>query len=102
MRSARSAPSTISRIAERFHTVILEGIPALVPERRNEATRFNTLIDTLYEAHVNLVASAEVPPEKLYPAGDRAFEFQRTVSRLMEMQSADYIEGRGIPRNGVG
>ncbi|MBV8650580.1 MAG: AFG1 family ATPase [Alphaproteobacteria bacterium] len=89
-------------IAERFHTIILEGIPALVPERRNEAVRFNTLIDTLYEAHANLVASAEVPPEKLYPAGDRAFEFQRTVSRLMEMQSAEYIEGRGMARAGGG
>jgi cell division protein ZapE len=89
-------------LAEHFHTFILEGIPALGPERRNEAARFNTLIDTLYEAHANLVASAEVPPEKLYPAGDRAFEFQRTVSRLIEMQSADYIAGRGMPRNGMG
>src|SRR5579883_139228 len=78
-------------ITERFHTVILEGIPALTPALRNEAVRFNTLIDTLYEAHTNLVASAEVPPEQLYPKGDRAFEFQRTVSRLMEMQSASYI-----------
>ena len=84
-------------IAERFHTVILSGIPALVPARRNEATRFNTLIDTLYEAHTNLVASAEVPPERLYPAGDHAFEFQRTVSRLMEMQSAGYIEDKPSP-----
>src|SRR5882757_3373961 len=81
-------------IAERFHTVILEGVPALGSQRRNEAVRFNTLVDTLYEAHVNLVASAEVPPERLYPSGDRAFEFQRTVSRLMEMQSAEYVGGR--------
>jgi cell division protein ZapE len=81
-------------IAERFHTVILAGIPALGPERYNEAKRFNTLIDALYEARVNLVASAEVPPDQLYPAGEGGFEFQRTVSRLMEMQSAEYIEGR--------
>jgi cell division protein ZapE len=81
-------------IAERFHTIILSGIPALTAERRDEATRFNTLIDTLYEAHANLVASAEVPPDRLYPEGDGSFEFARTVSRLIEMQSAAYIEGR--------
>jgi cell division protein ZapE len=81
-------------IAERFHTVILAGIPQMRAEQRNEAKRFNTLIDTLYDRHVNLVASAAAPPEKLYTAGDGAFEFQRTVSRLIEMQSADYIEQR--------
>jgi cell division protein ZapE len=82
-------------IAERFHTVILAGIPALGPERYNAAKRFNTLIDALYEGRVNLVASAEVPPDRLYPAGEGGFEFQRTVSRLMEMQSAEYIGGHG-------
>jgi cell division protein ZapE len=81
-------------LAERFHTIILEGIPAMGPEQRNEAKRFNTLIDTLYDRHVNLVASAAAAPEALYPAGDFAFEFERTVSRLQEMQSADYIEAR--------
>jgi cell division protein ZapE len=83
-------------LVERFHTIIIEGIPALVPQRRNEAVRFNTLIDTLYEAHTNLIVSAEVSPDQLYPTGDRSFEFQRTVSRLMEMQSANYIEGKGV------
>jgi cell division protein ZapE len=88
-------------LAEQFHTIILAGIPALGRERRDEAKRFTTLIDTLYEAHANLVASAEVPPDRLYPAGDGGFEFQRTVSRLMEMQSAAYIEGkRPMPSNG--
>jgi cell division protein ZapE len=88
-------------LAERFHTIILSGIPALRRERRDEARRFNTLIDTLYEARANLVASAEVPPEQLYPIGDGGFEFQRTVSRLMEMQSAAYIEGtRPTPGSG--
>ncbi len=81
-------------LAENFHTIILSGIPALSRERRDEARRFNTLIDTLYEAHANLVASAEVAPDQLYPVGDGDFEFQRTVSRLMEMQSAAYIEGK--------
>jgi cell division protein ZapE len=89
-------------LAEQFHTIILSGIPALGRERRDEARRFNTLVDTLYEAHANLVASAEVPPDRIYPVGDGDFEFQRTVSRLMEMQSAAYIEGRRpVPGNGT-
>ena len=81
-------------LAERYAAIIVEGIPQLTPERRNEAGRFNVLIDTLYEARTLLVASAEVPPAKIYPAGDGTFEFQRTVSRLNEMQSADYIARR--------
>ncbi|MBI2978357.1 MAG: cell division protein ZapE, partial [Rhodospirillales bacterium] len=78
-------------IAECFHTVLLRGIPRLGPEKRNEAKRFVTLIDALYEAKVNLICSAEAPAEALYIEGDGAFEFQRTVSRLMEMRSADYM-----------
>jgi len=78
-------------IASRFHTMVLGGIPRLSPERRDEAKRFVTLIDALYEAKVNLICSAEVPPLNLYPAGDGSFEFQRTVSRLMEMQSEAYM-----------
>jgi cell division protein ZapE len=81
-------------IAERFATVIVEGIPRLGPKQRDPARRFNILIDTLYEARTLLIASAEAPPEKIYPAGDGAFEFQRTVSRLIEMQSEDYIANR--------
>ena len=83
-------------IARRFHTIILVGIPAMGPERRNEAARFVTLIDALYEHKVKLLASADVEPAGLYPAGDGTFEFQRTVSRLEEMQSAGYLaEGHG-------
>ncbi len=78
-------------LAERFHTVFLEDVPRLTPERRDAAKRFNTLIDALYEADVKLVALADVEPEDLYPAGDGAFEFERTVSRLQEMRSADYV-----------
>jgi cell division protein ZapE len=81
-------------IAERFAAIIVEGIPRLGPDRRNEARRFNILIDTLYDAHTLLIASAEVPPEEIFVAGDGAFEFQRTVSRLNEMQSRDYIADR--------
>src|SRR5205085_2391099 len=81
-------------IAERFAAVIVEGIPRLEPRQRNEAQRFHILVDALYEARALLIASAEGPPEQIYPAGDGAFEFQRTVSRLHEMQSEDYIANR--------
>ncbi|TNE60012.1 MAG: cell division protein ZapE [Alphaproteobacteria bacterium] len=79
-------------LAGAFDTLILSGIPALGPESRNEAKRFVTLVDALYEAHGKLIASAEVPVLGLYPAGDGSFEFARTVSRLMEMQSVEYWE----------
>ncbi|MGE0740329.1 MAG: cell division protein ZapE [Hyphomonadaceae bacterium] len=82
-------------IAERFHTVLLQDIPKLSPSMREEAARFRTLIDALYEAKVKLVASAEAPPEGLYPAGDQSFEFERTASRLMEMRSESYL---ALPR----
>ncbi len=78
-------------IAECFHTLLLRGIPRLGPEKRNEAKRFVTLVDALYEAKVNLICSADAPAEALYTEGDGAFEFQRTVSRLMEMRSTDYL-----------
>ena len=81
-------------IADRFAAVIVEAIPRLDRDRRNEARRFNILIDTLYEARTLLVASAETLPEEIYPAGDGSVEFQRTVSRLNEMQSQDYIAAR--------
>ncbi len=83
-------------IARRYHTVFLVGVPQLSAEYRNEANRFVTLIDTLYEHHVNLLIAADAPPAELYPAGDGSFEFERTVSRLNEMQSADYLaQGHG-------
>jgi cell division protein ZapE len=85
-------------IADRCHTVVLSGIPKLGPKRHNEAHRFVTLIDTLYEHKVNLVCSADARPEALYAEGTGSFEFQRTASRLIEMQSDDYIlswEDRG-------
>lgn len=89
------------RIAATFHTLILEGIPLLTPDRRNEAARFVSLIDALYEARVKLVASAAAEPDSLYTDGDGAFEFQRTASRLFEMRSLSYMaeERRAIPEN---
>jgi cell division protein ZapE len=65
--------------------------PCMTPARRDAAKRFNTLIDALYEADAKLVALADAEPEALYPEGDGAFEFERTVSRLQEMRSADYV-----------
>lgn len=92
---ARGAADYLA-IARRFHTVIMVGIPVLGPHNRNEAARFVTLIDALYEYRVKFLASADAEPDHLYPAGDGRFEFDRTVSRLMEMQSEDYLaEGHG-------
>ena len=81
-------------LAERYAAVILEGIPRLGPQRRNAAQRLHILIDALYEARTLFIAAAEVPPDDIYVAGDGAFEFRRTVSRLHEMQSEDYLANR--------
>lgn len=92
---ARGAPDYLA-IARAYHTVIIVGIQQMGPEMRNEAARFVTLIDALYEHRVKLFATAATTPENLYPSGDGSFEFERTVSRLMEMQSADYMaQGHG-------
>ncbi len=84
-------PGDFLKIAKTFHTVIVENIPKLSKARRNEAKRFVILIDALYDNHVRLIASAAVPPDEIYPEGDHAFEFNRTASRLMEMQSQEYL-----------
>ena len=86
-------PADFLAIARRFHTVILDAIPVIGPERRDEAKRFITLIDTFYDRHVKLIASAEAEPAELYQGreGFVAFEFKRTASRLVEMRSVDYL-----------
>ncbi len=92
---ARGAADYLA-IARRFHTVILVGIPVMTRDMRNEAARFVTLIDALYEHKVKLLAAADAEPEGLYPQGDGSFEFARTVSRLEEMRSSEYLaEGHG-------
>lgn len=82
------------RLAHAFQTLILENVPQMGPDSRNEAKRFVTLIDALYETRTKLIMSAEVEPKDLYQDGDGAFEFERTVSRLMEMRSHDYLAER--------
>ncbi len=71
--------------------MFIDRVPKMKEAQRNEAKRFMTLIDEMYEHKVNVVAAADAPPERLYPEGTHAFEFERTVSRLMEMQSEDYL-----------
>ncbi|MBT4933245.1 MAG: cell division protein ZapE [Rhodospirillaceae bacterium] len=89
-------PADYLAVAGRYHTLLLYDIPCMGPENRNEAKRFVTLIDALYESGGNLVCSAAAQPSELYTKGDGSFEFERTASRLMEMQSEDYL-GRDQP-----
>jgi cell division protein ZapE len=98
------AASDYLALAQRVHTLILDDIPIMDYDRRNEAKRFILLIDTLYEAKVKLVASAAAEPTKLYEAdqGREAFEFDRTSSRLIEMRSQDYLAlPHGKPDSGA-
>ena len=74
-----------------FHTVFLAGIPKLGPEKRNEARRLINLIDVLYDHNVNLICTADAAPADIYAQGDGKFEFARTESRLIEMQSEHYL-----------
>jgi cell division protein ZapE len=83
-------PADYLAIAGEVEVLILEDIPILGRARNNEAKRFVTLVDALYEGKVRLVCSAAAEPEGLYPEGEGAFEFARTASRLHEMRSAEW------------
>lgn len=83
-------------LATQYDSLVLDRVPLLGPHNRNEARRFVMLIDALYEHRTLLILSAAADPHHLYPEGDGAFEFQRTVSRLIEMQSESYIGARHI------
>ncbi len=84
-------PADYLALAERFHTLMIDRAPLLTPDKRDQAKRFVTLIDALYEVRTKLVMSAAAQPQALYPEGDYAFEFQRTASRLVEMRSHEYL-----------
>ena len=79
-------------LAKRFHTVMLSNIPRLSAKQSDAARRFTWLVDVFYDDRVNLVVSAEAEPEALFTEGEQAAEFQRTVSRLHEMQSVEYLQ----------
>lgn len=87
-------PADYLKLAHSFQTLILENVPQMDRDMKNEAKRFVTLIDALYETRTKLVMSAEVGPQELYNTGDGSFEFERTASRLMEMRSEDYLGSR--------
>jgi len=78
-------------LASQFHTLLLSNVPEMPPRLASEARRFTWLVDVLYDRRVKLVLSAAVPPERLYTEGPLAHEFPRTVSRLVEMQSAEFL-----------
>lgn len=89
-------PSDYMAIAGQYSTVILKDVPAMNEDNKDKARRFVTLIDALYEHRTALICSAATVPDQLYSGNEGGFEFQRTVSRLIEMQAADYIRQRHL------
>jgi len=96
-------------LAKRFHTVIVSGVPRMGLERADEARRFTLLVDVFYDQRVNLIVSAEVPPGELLRREERSrdaqmqamrFQFDRTVSRLAEMQTVEYLSAPRLARQG--
>lgn len=96
--SARSARDYIE-IATFFHTVMISDIPAMDSSMNDAARRFVNLIDILYDSNVNLVVSADVELEEIYVSDKLKFEFQRTMSRLKEMQSKKYLTSEHLISN---
>jgi cell division protein ZapE len=86
-------------LAHAFHTILVDNIPLLTPERRDVARRFITLVDTLYDNRICLIASAAAEPSALYRKGDGAELFERTASRLTEMRSEAYLAGHSGGRS---
>lgn len=89
-RGARSYADYVD-LARRFHTILLSGVPRMSARHADAARRFTWLVDVLYDDRVNLVVAAEAPPEALFTEGEQSAEFQRTVSRLHEMRSSEYL-----------
>ncbi|HEY4373288.1 MAG TPA: cell division protein ZapE [Burkholderiales bacterium] len=87
-------------LTRRFHTIVLSDIPEMGPRQASEARRFTWLIDVLYDARVKMIMSAAVPPEKLYTQGALVNEFARSVSRIEEMQTLDYLRQPRVEQHG--
>jgi cell division protein ZapE len=79
-------------LAKRFHTVMLSGVPRMSAKDSDAARRFTWLVDVFYDDRVNMIIAAAAEPEGLFTAGEQAAEFQRTVSRLHEMQTVEYLQ----------
>ncbi|NNF51101.1 MAG: cell division protein ZapE [Gammaproteobacteria bacterium] len=90
-------PADYIEIAKEFHTVVLSGVPVLTPETENQARRFIALVDELYDRNVKLIVAAESELESLYRGKRLGFEFERTRSRLKEMQSREYLASPHLP-----
>ena len=86
-------------LARRFHTVMLSGIPKMSSKNADAARRFTWLVDVFYDDRVNLVVAAETEPEQLFTEGEHSAEFQRTVSRLHEMQSVQYLRAQRVHKS---
>ena len=94
---AALGPGDYLALATRYHTLILDGVQRLSPNNYDKARRFIILVDTLYDHRVKLIASADATPDQLYQRGENAKMFERTASRLDEMQSADWLDLSHIP-----
>jgi cell division protein ZapE len=84
-------PADYLAIAANFAVVLLDGVPVMSRDEYNAAQRFMTFIDALYERHAHLIIAAEDIPDRLFAAGFGAEDFRRTSSRLMEMQTQEYL-----------
>lgn len=94
--TARSAADYVE-LARRFNTLLLQDVPAMNDDDNNSARRFISLVDELYDRNVSLIMTAEKPLEALYAGSKLAFEFQRTQSRLTEMQSHEFLAREHLP-----
>jgi cell division protein ZapE len=92
-------PQDYLALARHYHMIFIDGIPVMGPDARNAAHRFITFIDTLYDRHTGLIASADAEPDGLYRVGDAAGHFERTASRLIEMRSTEYLS-KALKANG--